>query len=171
MVAAGTFRADLYYRLAVVPIAIPPLRARREDIPLLATAFVQKYSRRFHKPVRQISREALQRLEGYAFPGNVRELENLIERAVVLCDDTTLGPEHFPLSSMRAPHHAQAAASPGAQQQDDERERILAALRQANWIIEGARGAAKRLGIKPSTLRGRMNRLGIDRDNETSTPS
>ena len=163
MVAAGTFRADLYYRLAVVPIAIPPLRARREDIPLLATAFVQKYSRRFHKPVRQISREALQRLECYPFPGNVRELENLIERAVVLCDDTTLGPEHFPLSTVKAPGAATVTQSGSAGQQDDERERILAALRQTNWIIEGARGAAKRLGIKPSTLRGRIIRLGIER--------
>ena len=103
MVAGGTFRADLYYRLAVVPITIPPLRDRREDIPLLATAFLQKYARRFHKPVRQISRGALQKLEAYSFPGNVRELENLVERAVVLCDDTVLQAGHFPLPSTSAP--------------------------------------------------------------------
>ena len=169
MVAAGTFRADLYYRLAVVPITIPPLRARREDIPLLATAFVQKYSRRFHKPVRGIASEALHRLEGYAFPGNVRELENLIERAVVLCDDTTLRAEHFPLPSVKHTHHTPDAGAAPAAQPDDERARILAALQQANWIIEGTRGAAHRLGIKPSTLRGRMSRLGIDRDSDAAS--
>jgi transcriptional regulator with GAF, ATPase, and Fis domain len=163
MVTAGTFRADLYYRLAVVPIAIPPLRSRPEDIPLLTTAFIQKYSRRFHKPVRQISREALQILEQYPFPGNVRELENLIERAVVLCDDTVLGPGHFPVptgAALRQP-------VPSTSFTTDEREQILAALHQANWIIEGARGAARRLGIKPSTLRGRMSRLGIERDTDS----
>jgi formate hydrogenlyase transcriptional activator len=157
MVASGTFRADLYYRLAVVPITIPPLRDRREDIPLLATAFLQKYARRFHKPVRQISRGALQKLEAYSFPGNVRELENLVERAVVLCDDTVLQAGHFPLPSTSAP--ADTVPAPAG-----EREQILAALRQTNWIIEGARGAAKRLGMKPSTLRGKMTRLGIDRE-------
>jgi formate hydrogenlyase transcriptional activator len=159
MVAGGTFRADLYYRLAVVPIEIPPLRSRREDIPLLATAFLQKYARRFHKPVRQISRGALQRLEAYAFPGNVRELENLVERAVVLCDDTVLHTAHFPLPSKSVSGDTAPAPS-------GEREQIIAALRQSNWIIEGARGAAKRLGMKPSTLRGRMSRLGIEREAE-----
>ena len=159
MVAAGTFRADLYYRIAVVPIAIPPLRTRREDIPLLATAFLQKYARRFHKPIRRISRDALQKLEAYAYPGNVRELENLVERAVVLCDDTVLHAGHFPMPSATATVHAEPATTP-----EGERDLILAALRASNWIIEGARGAARRLGMKPSTLRGRMSRLGIDRE-------
>ena len=175
MVAAGTFRADLYYRLAVVPIAIPPLRARREDIPLLATAFVQKYARRFHKPVQQIARDALHRLEQYPFPDNVRELENLVERAVVLCDGSVLTAEHFPLpttaSSATPAHGGAVSAAAAGTEPSNERERILTALRQANWIIEGARGAAKRLGIKPSTLRGRMSRLGIDRDAETAHPA
>ncbi|HTS00651.1 MAG TPA: sigma 54-interacting transcriptional regulator, partial [Bacteroidota bacterium] len=103
MVEAGTFRADLYYRLAVIPILIPPLRERAEDIPLLATAFVQKLARRFHKPIRQISPDAMRRLQSYGFPGNVRELENLIERAVVLCDTLELGAELFPLPGRRTP--------------------------------------------------------------------
>lgn len=158
MVRDGTFRADLYYRLAVVPITVPPLRDRKEDIPLLATAFVQKYARRFHKPVTRIAPAALDRLAHYAFPGNVRELENLIERAVVLCDGTVLEAEHFPFTPSPLP--ASAAVPPGG---EGERERIMAALIQANWIVEGSRGAARALGMKPSTLRGRMARLGIER--------
>jgi formate hydrogenlyase transcriptional activator len=168
MVQEGTFRADLYYRLAVIPITIPPLRERPDDIPLLATAFVQKLARRFHKPIKLISSDAMQRLKDYSFPGNVRELENLIERAVVLCDSATLGTELFPIAGAPAGAGHKSAIAVGArsrgQVKTDERQRILHALESSNWIIEGSRGAAKKLGIKPSTLRGRMGKLGIGRE-------
>jgi transcriptional regulator with GAF, ATPase, and Fis domain len=181
MVQKGSFRADLYYRLAVIPIIIPPLRERPEDIPLLATAFVQKFARRFHKPIKLISSEAMQRLEQYSFPGNVRELEHLIERAVVLCDSATLGPEffltepfladptlhndrHTPVADRRLTGVRGGAETPAP----DERKQILAALEASNWIIEGSRGAAQKLGLKPSTLRGRMAKLGIQRSPEGS---
>jgi transcriptional regulator with GAF, ATPase, and Fis domain len=156
MVKEGTFRADLYYRLAVVPIHIPPLRERPEDIPLLATAFAQKLARRFHKPIKQISPEAMKRLEAYQYPGNVRELENLIERAVVLCDSAVLDAGLFPLNNFNQPPPLGGGLEP--------REDIIAALESSNWIIEGQRGAAKKLGVKPSTLRGRMGKLGIKKD-------
>jgi transcriptional regulator with GAF, ATPase, and Fis domain len=178
MVQEGSFRADLYYRLAVIPIVIPPLRERPEDISLLATAFVQKFARRFHKPIKLISPEAMHRLEQYSFPGNVRELEHLIERAVVLCDSATLGAEFFPIKPFpAAPVSRNARRTPVADRrltgdrraetrEKDERSRIVAALGASNWIIEGSRGAAKKLGLKPSTLRGRMAKMGIQRSHE-----
>lgn len=173
MVQDGTFRADLYYRLAVIPIIIPPLRERPDDIPLLATAFVQKYARRVHKPIKMISSDAMRRLTRYDFPGNVRELENLIERAVVLCDAPVLGPEFFPLErpgavppvSRDRRTFAQSSRNAEAERERPPADRllILATLEASNWIIEGPRGAARKLGLKPSTLRGRMAKLGIGR--------
>jgi transcriptional regulator with GAF, ATPase, and Fis domain len=168
MVQEGTFRADLYYRLAVIPVIIPPLRERPDDIPLLATSFVQKFARRLHKPIKLIPPEAMRRLTGYAYPGNVRELENLIERAVVLCDSTELGPEFFPIGNQplsqpalrSTPHRAQPQRG---DPQSAERRNILSVLEASNWIIEGNRGAAAKLGMKPSTLRGRMAKMGIVR--------
>ncbi len=166
MVDEGSFRADLYYRLAVVPIVVPPLRERPEDIPLLATYFLTKYAHRFKKPLQRISSEAMTALRNYSFPGNVRELENLVERAVVLCDTSSVGPEYFhllrPGKTAPASVHAQPAADPGPLPQA-ERESIIETLRATNWIIDGPRGAARRLGLKPSTLRTRLLKLGIRR--------
>jgi hydrogenase-4 transcriptional activator len=153
MVKQGSFREDLYYRLNVVPITIPPLRERPEDISLLATYFVQKYSRRFRKPIMTLDGNALTLLQSYSFPGNVRELEHLVERAVVLTDGRTIAPAALPVPGV-----------PEKQAPDpDDRERILEALRSSNWMIEGERGAAKKLGLKPSTLRSKLSRLGIKR--------
>jgi formate hydrogenlyase transcriptional activator len=156
MVAQGSFRADLYYRLAVFPIRIPPLRERQEDIPLLASFFVHKYARRFRKPARTIADGAMALLRSYRFPGNVRELENMIERGVVLCDGEVLGREHLPVPD---PDGSLSVAAGAA----SEEERIRQTLRATNWLIEGPRGAAHRLGVKPSTLRSRMARFGIRR--------
>jgi formate hydrogenlyase transcriptional activator len=165
MVQEGTFRADLYYRLAVIPIIIPPLRERPDDIPLLATAFVQKFARQLHKPIQLIPPKAMKRLTQYGYPGNVRELENLIERAVVLCDSTELGPEFFPIGNQPlSGSHAHQQQSRHGDPQSAERRQIIAVLEASNWIIEGNRGAALKLGMKPSTLRGRMAKLRIVRE-------
>ncbi len=168
MVQEGSFRADLYYRLAVIPVIIPPLRERPDDIPLLATAFVQKFARRVHKPIKMISPDAMRRLTAYPFPGNVRELENLIERAVVLCESTVLGPEFFPIGKQGIPQPSPKAprsspTAPKGEPRRGERQEILSVLEASNWLIEGPRGAALKLGLKPSTLRGRMAKLGITR--------
>ena len=160
MIEEGTFRSDLYYRLAVFPIAIPPLRERRDDIPLLATYFLQKYTKQFRRPAKRISSEAMGRLRTYAFLGNVRELENLIERAVVLSDGVTLGVELFPLT---VPRHHPIPEAGGTSSTGSDTSSILRALESSNWIIEGPRGAAAKLKLKPSTLRSRMLKLGIRR--------
>jgi transcriptional regulator with GAF, ATPase, and Fis domain len=155
MVRDGAFREDLFYRLNVIPVVIPPLRDRIDDIPLLATYFVQKYSRRFKKPIMTIEPDAMMSLRKYAFPGNVRELEHMIERAVVLCDGRSLTPAALPIPGV--------VQNPGIAAAPDERESIIAALRASNWIIEGERGAARKLHLKPSTLRSKLVRLGIKR--------
>jgi len=157
MVAAGTFRTDLYYRLNVFPITLPPLRERRDDIPKLVQYFTQKLSRRMNKQIETIPAEALAMLERYDWPGNVRELENAIERAVILTSGTVL---RLPASEFRQ------RAAPGAGSgtlEATEREAILRALREAGWVIAGPRGAAVRLGLKRSTLQSRMQKLGITR--------
>ena len=161
MVAAGTFRHDLYYRLNVFPITLPPLRERSEDIPRLVRHFVQKFARRMSKTIETIPAEAMSALAAYDWPGNVRELENAIERAVILTNGPAL---QVPISEFRRrttalpPTHGTLEAT--------EREAIVAALREANWVVGGSRGAARRLGLKRSTLYSRMQKLGILRPNE-----
>jgi formate hydrogenlyase transcriptional activator len=157
MVAAGTFRNDLYYRLNVFPIALPPLRERRDDIPLLVRYFTQKLARRMNKPIEAIPADAMALLCGYDWPGNVRELENAIERAVILTSGNVL---QVPLAGFRR-GRAQPLAS--ATLEATEREAILSALRECGWILGGARGAAARLGLKRTTLQSRMQKLGISR--------
>jgi formate hydrogenlyase transcriptional activator len=163
-VRAGSFRADLYYRLDVFPLAVPPLRERREDIPLLAAYFLGRFARRFGKRVDGFAPGAIERLLGYPWPGNVRELGNVIERAVVLAADGLLELEGgvSPPASSPAP---EVAVDRGldAVLEDVERRQILAALEQAAGIIEGPRGAATLLRVHPNTLRSRMERLGLKR--------
>jgi formate hydrogenlyase transcriptional activator len=168
-VATGMFRADLFYRLNVFPIAIPSLRARAEDIPLLAEHFVAKYARLIGRPATSIGRDSIARLVAYRWPGNIRELENVIERAVILSnspvleiDEAFLGPGAV-VSQPAATGRGDAVGFDGTLA-DGERRQIRAALRDANWVIEGAHGAAMRLGLHPNTLRSRMKRLGIRRD-------
>jgi len=157
MVAGGAFRRDLYYRLNVFPIVVPPLRERRQDIPLMVRYFAQKYARQMNKRIDTIPAEVMETLTQYPWPGNVRELENLIERAVILSPGSTL---RVPLGELKTP----GTASPGVTTLEEaEREHILHALRESNWIIGGPRGAAARLGLKRTTLQSKMNKLGITR--------
>jgi formate hydrogenlyase transcriptional activator len=157
MVATREFRSDLFYRLHILPIAVPPLRARPEDIPLLARYFAQKHATRINRRIETIPVETMDALVRYAWPGNVRELENLIERAVILSPDSTL---QVPLRELQSP--AKTAAAP-VTLKAAEREHILRALEQARWIVGGPSGAAARLGMKRTTLQSRMRKLGVSR--------
>jgi PAS domain S-box-containing protein len=149
----GTFRQDLYYRLNVFPITVPPLRDRREDIPLLAQTFAMEFGQRMGKTVDRIRRRSLDALQAYNWPGNVRELRNVIERSMIL----TQGPElHVAL-----PEHP--SDSPPMQLQDMEKRHILQVLEKTSWRIRGPGGAAEMLGLKPTTLHSRMKKLRIQR--------
>ena len=175
MVAERQFRDDLFYRLNVFPITIPPLRERREDIPLLVRFFASKFARRMKKQIETIPTESVAALQQYHWPGNIRELENFIERAVILAQGTQL---HIPFTEMKLPPKAVvpvipaattieasiAPASPSsASLESIERDHILRVLREANWVVGGPDGAAARLGLKRTTLQARMKKLGIGR--------
>ena len=157
MVAARTFRSDLYYRLRVFPILVPPLRERQEDIPALVRYFVQKYARRMNRAVETIPAETLDVLVHYAWPGNIRELENLIERAVIVSPGPVL---RVPLGEFKVPTELSADILP---LQAAEREHIVRALQASNWVLAGPRGAAARLGMKRTTLQSKMLKLGVAR--------
>jgi len=159
MVEQGQFRRDLYYRLNVFPIIVPPLRERPEDIPLLVRYFAQKYARQMNKEVVTISKETMATLATYHWPGNIRELQNLIERAVILSPGPVLQVPLAELESARS-----IGSSNGASYLDDvERAHILRVLHEANWVIGGPSGTAARLGMKRTTLLSRMQKLGISR--------
>jgi formate hydrogenlyase transcriptional activator len=174
LVADREFRSDLYYRLNVFPIQIPPLRERREDVPLLVRYFVQIFSRRLNKTVEYVPAEAMDALVNYGWPGNIRELENLIERAVLLSPGKEL---RVPISELRpsaltANGNVSADLSlfspPAASVsittlEEAERQHILRALRHTEWRIAGPKGAAAILGMKRTTLQARMRKLGIRR--------
>jgi formate hydrogenlyase transcriptional activator len=162
MVADGRFRSDLYYRLNVFPVVLPPLRERREDIPKLARHFTQRFAQRMGRRIQTIPAEVMDALVRYPWPGNVREMQNIIERAVIL----SRGPElEIPLSAFK--QHATAAAvdlpSGLSTLEEAEREHILRALGKTNWILGGPAGAAFKLGMKRTTLQSKMRKLGIAR--------
>jgi transcriptional regulator with GAF, ATPase, and Fis domain len=162
-VRKGRFRQDLYYRLNVFPITVPPLRQRKEDIPLMVQAFIERYSRKLGKQITSIQKETLKALQDYPWPGNVRELESIIERAMILCP----GPvfrlvDKLEISSLPLPSTVRTL-------EKTERNQILKILSETGWHIEGKDGAAAVLGIHPSTLRARMHKLGIFRP-ETKEP-
>jgi PAS domain S-box-containing protein len=158
MVKAGTFRADLYYRINVFPLKVPPLRDRRSDIPALAQHFVAKFARKLGKPLEAIAPVSLERLRRYSWPGNVRELQNVIERASIL----SAGPiVEVPDALIAGTRDADVAASNNLE--DVARSHILRVLDDCNWVIEGEQGAAALLALKPSTLRYRMKLLGIEK--------
>jgi formate hydrogenlyase transcriptional activator len=162
MVADKQFRSDLYYRLDVFPLLNPPLRDRHEDIPALVRYFTQKFARRMNKHVDRIPADTMAALSRYHWPGNIRELENFIERAVILTRGSTL---EVPLAELRQRNgslRADSAQSPTTLE-DAEREHIRRALEQANWQVGGPSGAAARLGMKRTTLQARMAKLGIER--------
>jgi formate hydrogenlyase transcriptional activator len=160
MMAEKQFRADLYYRLKVFPISAPPLRDRASDIPILARYFVESHSRRMGKHIETIPEETMKALVRWKWPGNIRELGNLIERAVIL----TRGPVlYVPLSELRTADPEDDTISEIRDLQSGERERILRALREAKGRIAGPEGAAARLGMKRTTLNSKLKKLGIDR--------
>jgi len=165
MVKRNEFRSDLYYRLNVFPIPLPPLRARREDIPALVEHFVEIYARRMVKQIEHIPPETMLALASYQWPGNIRELQNFIERSVILSSGNVLRP---PLASLES---AREAESLGAiTLEDAERDHIRKTLEQTRWVVAGPNGAATRLGIKRSTLYFRMQKLGISRANKNLLP-
>jgi formate hydrogenlyase transcriptional activator len=156
MVEDRQFRNDLYYRLNVFPIHIPPLRERPDDIPLLVHYFTQKYARRMEKQVNSIPSAALKKLMAWHWPGNIRELENFVERAVILTRGTTL---QFPVDELK---NGVAPAPAPLTNTSSQREEIVRILRESNGQVGGPNGAAARLGLKRTTLISRMKKLGIN---------
>jgi formate hydrogenlyase transcriptional activator len=165
MVNRNEFRSDLYYRLNVFPVPLPPLRERREDIPALVEHFVAIYARRMNKQIDEISRETMSALVSYQWPGNIRELQNFIERSVILTSGNVLDP---PLMSLKSA--AVAESIEATTLEDAERDHIRKILEQTRWVVSGPNGAAARLGIKRSTLYFRMQKLGISRTKRDLPP-
>jgi len=155
LVAHGKFREDLYYRLNVFPIVVPPLRDRSEDVPVLAWTFAKQYGAAMGKPVERISQETMDAMRRYPWPGNIRELRNVIERAVILSESSTLRVPTDPVTD------AGTAAPPTMA--ETAHVQILAALKQTGWRIRGPAGAAALLGLKPTTLESRIKKLALRR--------
>jgi len=174
MVARGQFRSDLYYRLNVFPILLPALRERREDIPALVTHFVKLFSHRMGKQVESVSPETMSAFQWHSWPGNIRELQNLVERAVILSrDGVLLNPLQKKQKELMIPPHHTRTFHSSMTLEDSDRTLILEALEQASWIVGGPRGAAAKLGLKRTTLLAKMRRLGISRpisEEGTSVP-
>jgi formate hydrogenlyase transcriptional activator len=159
MVAEKKFRSDLYYRLNVFPVTVPPLRERREDIPLLVRHFAKKYAQRMGKRIESIPKETMDALSRYAWPGNIRELQNLMEHAALLSSGPSL---RVPLGEILN-DTGHSATSGGNALEQARREQIVRALRESNWVVGGAHGAAARLGLKRTSLAYKMQKLGISR--------
>ena len=158
MVEAKQFRSDLYYRLNVFPVTMPPLRDRREDIPTLVRYFTQHYAGRMKKNIQAVPAKTLEILSRYAWPGNVRELENLVERSVILTQGADL---QVPISELQAASDSTGDSMTALE--EVERDHILRALQDAKWVVGGAAGAAARLGVKRTTLQSKMQKFGITR--------
>ena len=157
MLEDGEFRDDLYYRLHVFPLQVPPLRDRAEDIPLLVRHFVDAYARRMNRRIETIPPQAMDALRSYSWPGNVRELQNFIERSVILSPGTSL---RAPLDAL-TPETVHAAQTPLSTLEEMERSHVLRALKESNWVTGGPKGAAAKLGMKRTTLAYRIRKLGI----------
>jgi formate hydrogenlyase transcriptional activator len=156
MVEDCQFRSDLFYRLHVFPLCVPPLRERREDIPLLVRHYVDKSAKRMNRRIETIPSQAMELFATYPWPGNVRELQNFIERSVILSPGLVLRP---PLAELK--HALQEPNSTLSTLEEAEREHVLRALRESNWVIGGHSGAAARLGMKRTTLAYRIRKLKI----------
>jgi formate hydrogenlyase transcriptional activator len=161
MVKRNEFRSDLYYRLNVFPVSLPPLRERREDIPALVEHFVEILGRRMGKQIENVPPDTMSALTSYEWPGNIRELQNFIERSVILSTGDVLRP---PLAELKRGPEAQSVGA--ITLEDAERDHIRKTLEQTRWVVAGPNGAAARLGIKRSTLYFRMQKLGISRANK-----
>jgi formate hydrogenlyase transcriptional activator len=170
MVARKEFRLDLFYRLNVFPIQVPPLRERVEDIPLLVRSFVQRFANRANRKVETISSNTMDALCSYEWPGNIRELQNVLERAVILSTGPVLD---IPLSDLRLASAAQSDLTSTGTLNDAERRHIIAVLNETGWVLGGKNGAAERLGLKRPTLQFRMKKLGIVRPSicESDSPT
>jgi formate hydrogenlyase transcriptional activator len=174
-VQSGRFRSDLFYRLNVFPLELPPLRERRSDIPQLVAFCVSRFSKRFGKKIDGVSRESMEKLMNYPWPGNIRELQNIIERAVVLSVDPTLRLDRdlMPVAAStkdtetpeaNAPEHRHTdlgSPNPLLTLDEVDRNHIVAALQHAGGVVDGPKGAARILNLHPNTLRHRMDKLGI----------
>jgi len=160
LVAERKYRSDLYYRISGLPVSIPPLRERKEDIPELVRFFVQRFARRLKKHIETITPDGMEALVRYPWPGNVRELEHFIERAVIFTQTSVLEISPAELVPGRTPSESSTSTL-----EDSERQHILRTLQETNWIIGGPNGAATRLGIKRTTLQARIRKLGIIRQN------
>jgi transcriptional regulator with GAF, ATPase, and Fis domain len=154
-IADGAFREDLFYRLNVFPIRVPPLRERVEDIPNLVWQFVGEFSKAFGKRIESISNESIKALQQYPWPGNIRELRNIVERATIVCTGPRL--------TIAVPPSSNTAARRSLKLVDVERQHLRAVLESTHWRVRGEGGAAARLGLKPTTLETRMARLGLRR--------
>jgi formate hydrogenlyase transcriptional activator len=162
MVADGRFRSDLFYRLNVFPLALPPLRERPEDIPQLVRHFTIQFARRMGRRIETIPSAVMDALVRYSWPGNVRELQNIVERAVILSKGPVL---QVPVADLQAaaPSAVPSTTADSLTLTDAEREHILRVLRDTQWVLGGPQGAATRLGMKRSTLHWKMKKLGISR--------
>jgi len=177
MVKGGSFRSDLYYRLNVFPVLLPPLRERREDIPALVTHFVEVFGRRMGKSIEEIPAETMAALSAYPWPGNIRELQNLMERAVILSNEGVL-PNPLPAAQPSGPTISPSVTTLGDSEppaattlRDSERTLILQTLAEVGWVIGGPTGAAARLGLKRTTLIHKMKKLGISRPYSQGRPA
>ena len=158
MVRTGALRSDLFYRLNVFPLEVPPLRERKGDIPLLVNFFLSKFAKKLGKTMRGVSQRGMESLTRYGWPGNIRELQNVVERAAIIATGPVLQIDD---SKLRSDGAAEESAVDTLE--NVERNHILRALGDTNWVVHGKKGAAELLGINPSTLRSRMEKLGIKR--------
>jgi transcriptional regulator with GAF, ATPase, and Fis domain len=163
-IAAGTFRSDLFYRLNVFPIEVPALRERREDIPVLVEYFIDRYARKAGKSIHSADKKSLELLQSYSWPGNIRELQNIIERSFIVCDTETFSVDASWLSWQPARSEPKSRPELSRKLADEEKEIIEAALRESGGRVSGPSGAAIKLGIPGSTLDSKIRSLRIDKN-------
>jgi transcriptional regulator with GAF, ATPase, and Fis domain len=170
-IAGGTFRSDLFYRLNVFPIEVPPLRERREDIPVLVEYFIDRYATKAGKSIRGINKKSLELLQSYPWPGNVRELQNVIERSVIVCDTENFSVDESWLSRQPLASEQKGPMELSRKLAAQEKEMIEAALRESRGRVSGPSGAAAKLGISGSTLDSKIRSLRIDKNRFKATDS
>jgi transcriptional regulator with GAF, ATPase, and Fis domain len=163
-IAAGTFRSDLFYRLNVFPIEIPPLRERKEDIPLLVEYFIDRYARKAGKSIRRVNKKSLDLLQSYPWPGNIRELQNVIERSVIVCETETFSADESWLSRQPVAAMSQGPLDLAQKLAAQEKEIIEAALRESRGRVYGPLGAAAKLGLARSTLESKIRSMKINKN-------